>query len=150
MSYRNGYSRGRSDGVIAQNRAVEQERQLATAHANNGAALGITLGMFIIAAVGAVGALLYFGTDSSVTSTESDSAPENVESETTIIERTVERTQDIVPVPSEISIPEVDIQLPDGANGESAPSDESNPVPDSSSTSESSNNENASEPTSQE
>lgn len=98
QSYRNGYYQGR---------AIENRLQTETrASQSNGTSTGLFLGFLlaILAGLGVAAFYIFNGSNAPVlspndsTSTEIEE-PNNPEKETTIIERTIEKTQEVIPVP---------------------------------------------------
>lgn len=116
-AYRDGYVHGQ----VSEHRHLEHDRSV---RENNSAATGLLLGVSLAALAGLAGAGVYFFTQQNepVPTTPviqapapEVSEPQNTRSETTIIERTVDRTREIVPVPQQqapASEPEVNINIP--------------------------------------
>lgn len=103
-SYQDGYL----DGRVSENRIREENH---TIRENNSAASGLLLGIGITAIAALIGGtLFFFTTDQDQPATAptqtapvqpSTTQPPSSQSETTIIERTVDRTKEIVPVPQQ-------------------------------------------------
>lgn len=100
VAYREGYVHGKTAQRDAQHRYGHGRN-------NNGMASGILIGVVLASLVGiAVGTFSYLLRDAQTTTVESTSTPidldaqqpEPVNRETTVIERTVDRTQEVVPV----------------------------------------------------
>lgn len=131
-AYAEGYVKGR-----ATEKEVQHEKDL-TVRDNNNAARGLLLGFLLFSVVGlVVGTVLYVGRDRSPEPTvpaipsaspEASDRPTK-EKETTIIERerTIERTQEVVPVPQQAAPPspapppkvEVNVPAPESPNPDS-------------------------------
>jgi hypothetical protein len=131
VAFRNGYVNGRS---TERDRAIRYEQQRANAQANNGVATGLTISLLLVAVAGLFGAIAYSLTGPSnptETTVETAPEPEPVEN-TTIIDRTIERTQEVVPAPPEVNLPDVNITLPEGADPQpaNAESDPNAPAPE--------------------
>lgn len=120
VSYRNGYV----DGRATENRKEYAQR----ARENNSAFGGLMLGILLTAAAGLVAGIFYFSNQQNELQEAPEPAvvePQEPNQETTIIERTIERTRDVVPVPQPEAAPEpsntapesnVEINLPNPVN----------------------------------
>ncbi|MEO1093808.1 MAG: hypothetical protein AAFX01_02765 [Cyanobacteria bacterium J06638_28] len=145
VAYRNGYVQGRSIEMQAHDRAAAYERRRAQKAADNSLTTGLLLGLLITGVAGIVGGIIYFYNPQSTTAPvaapettpETETTPAQVENNTTIIERTIERTREIVPAPSDISLPDVEINRPSGNTTEPTPTDESAPPDEAENTGES-------------
>lgn len=128
IAYRNGYLQGQ----MVENRFQNERR----AQENNNTIGGILLGIFLAASVGLAAIVFYyFNQNSEPTPSPQMSEPSNPEKETTIIEKTIERTQEIVPVPQEQPASpnesEINIELSQPSNSEATevfPSSQENPT----------------------
>jgi hypothetical protein len=106
IAYRNGYVQGRAlEQTENYRRRTMQARireQQARLRAENGAASGVIIGFLIALIAAVVGSIVYFAGDRNPevqTPEPATTAPEPTNQETTIIERTIERTQQAIPVP---------------------------------------------------
>lgn len=142
IAYRNGYVRGKSAEQLEQERRRAAEARVyeenARLRADNGASAGLILGWAFAAAAALVGGLVYiYSTDATsgvANPTLEAPSPEPASSETTIIERTVDRPQEVVPAPSSVQPPEIDVELgnPVEQPAESAPAESAQPEASSS------------------
>lgn len=112
-SYRDGYVEGRADKRLQQqeyNRAREEQIR------ENSGTNGVLFGVALTALVTLIFGTIFFLTQRNETPTQTEiTVPEeetSPETETNVIERTVERTQEIVPVPQQSSPPEIDVPAP--------------------------------------
>ena len=109
-SYRDGYVEGREENHLQQqeyNRAREQQIREENSGTN-----GVLLGLALTSLVALIFGTIFFLSQRNETPTQTEiTIPEETEplqeSEPDVIERTVERTEEIVPVPQESSPPEV-------------------------------------------
>lgn len=119
VAYRDGYVTGRTAESYLQDQQLrlqrQQQRTLANSYTTNGVFLGVSLFLFAVLVGGAV----YFAGNNeqptiqpqpSNTST-TPAAPEAPDT-TTIIDRTIERTRDVVPSAPPVVQPQVDINMP--------------------------------------
>ncbi len=126
VAYRDGYVRGQ----MAEKRWQNTQR----ARDNNNTIGGILLGILLAASAGLAAIVFYsLNYSNEPTSNPQVTEPSNSEQETTIIERTIERTQEIIPVPQEqpttSTSSETNLELSQPANTESTemePSSEEN------------------------
>ena len=113
-SYRDGYVEGQAENRLHQeeyDRAREQQIREENSGTN-----GVLLGVALTALVALIFGTIFFLTQRNETPTQTEiNIPEETESsqeeppqetETNVIERTVEKTQEVVPVPQESSQPE--------------------------------------------
>lgn len=122
-SYRNGYVEGRNADNLAQNenRHLREENQ--RLRENSSATSGLFIGI-IISALAILGATAFFLLNPDNQPTQTTETEREPEKETTVIERTVEKTQELVPIPQsppenssetvvepklEINVPEVEV-----------------------------------------
>lgn len=133
LAYRDGYVRGK----VAKQREQEYRRDLeariyaenARRQANEGVSIGLVFGLTLAALAAIIGGLFYVYRDADnpnipdiiVPAPEANSPEPS--SETTIIERTIERTQEVVPAPSEITLPDVNVDI-------TPPAPQANPTPE--------------------
>lgn len=108
VAYRDGYVHGRAreDRLYREELRLRQERQKAVA--NNQTTAGFFFGVLVIIVAGLLGGSIWAMNRSA---SETTGQPQNSEavdptdtpqSETTIIERTIERTQEVIPSPPQI------------------------------------------------
>lgn len=138
VAYRDGYVRGKVAEQSEQDRRRALDARIyeenARLRADNGVSTGLILGLVLAAVAAVVGGLLYVYSDAN---TGGVATPEAVSpqptNETTIIERTVERTQEVVPAPSEVTLPEVNVDVtPPPAAEQPAPAPEAAGQPEAS------------------
>lgn len=117
IAYRDGYIRGKSAEQLEYDRRRAAEARMheenARLRADNGVSTGLILGLVLAAVAAVVGGLVYVSsTDGvgTVTPTPEATTPEPA-NETTVIERTIERTQEVVPAPSAVEPPEINVEL---------------------------------------
>ncbi|MGB3310723.1 MAG: hypothetical protein WBG32_10770 [Nodosilinea sp.] len=118
IAYRDGYVRGKSAEQLEQERRRAAEARLyeenARLKADSGASAGLILGLALAALAAVVGGLIYVYLDDTAPDTAVPT-PEAVTpepaNETTIIERTVERTQEVIPAPSSAQPPDINVEL---------------------------------------
>lgn len=118
LAYRDGYVRGQvaKQRENAERRALESRiyEENARRQANEGASIGLVLGLTLAALAAIIGGLFYVYNDTNnpepIAPTPEATTPEPT-SETTIIERTIERTQEVVPTPSQITLPDVNVDV---------------------------------------
>ena len=113
-SYRDGYVEGQEENRLHQER-YDRAREQQIREENSGTN-GVLLGVALTALVALIFGTIFFLTQRNETPTQTEiNIPEETESsqeeppqetETNVIERTVEKTQEIVPVPQESSQPE--------------------------------------------
>ncbi|MBD2105840.1 hypothetical protein [Nodosilinea sp. FACHB-13] len=126
VAYRDGYVSGKSTEQLEQERRRTEEARIyeenARLRADNGISTGLILGMVLAAVAAIVGAVAYVYSDANdgrIIPVPQAPAPEapapEPTNETTIIERTIERTQEAVPVPTAPapSAPAPAVQPPD-------------------------------------
>lgn len=120
IAYRDGYVSGKSAQQLEQERRRAAEARIyeenARLRANDGMSTGLILGLTLAAVAAAVGGLFYVYSEENLspgtaTPTPEAVSPEPASNETTIIERTVERTQEVIPAPSSAQPPEVNVEL---------------------------------------
>ena len=114
VARRDGYVQGRSDENYVQGSVRSQERAVAQTRANDSAASGMVLGLFLALLAAGVGAAIYFLTGDR-TSVEPVVVPQieretTIERDTTVIER--ESPAPAVELP-DVNVPDVNIQVPD-------------------------------------
>lgn len=120
VAYRNGYANGKVTEQIQRDRQVQQAQlyeENARLRNDNGASLGLVIGMLLAATAVVVGAIVYMdsgaGNQGAVTPTaptpEATTPPPAPE--TTVIERTIERTQEVVPTPVPVQPPQVNVEV---------------------------------------
>ncbi|WOD38243.1 hypothetical protein [Nodosilinea sp. E11] len=142
IAYRDGYVRGKSAEQLERDRRRAAEARVyeenARLRADNGVSTGVVLG-FILAAIAAIfGGVLYLynneaGTGQGTTNptpattTPATTAPEPPTNETTIIERTIERTQEVVPAPSSAEPPQINVELNNPFQPGTAPNPQADP-----------------------
>jgi hypothetical protein len=124
VAFRDGYVNGRS--AQDRSRAVQNQRDRASARTDDGIATGLTISFLLVATAGIVGAIAYSVTGPSNPAPTVETTPEPGQVENTIIDRTIERTQEVLPAPPRVNWPDVNIILPAGespqpANTESDP-----------------------------
>lgn len=118
IAYRDGYVSGKSTEQLEQERRRAAEARLyeenARLQADSGASAGLILGLALAALAAVVGGLIYVylgdTTPDTVVPTPEAVTPEPA-NETTIIERTVERTQEVIPAPSSAQPPDINVEL---------------------------------------
>ncbi|PZU99494.1 MAG: hypothetical protein DCF32_18665 [Leptolyngbya sp.] len=126
VAYRDGYVSGKSTEQLEQERRRAEEARIyeenARLRADNGVSTGLILGLVLAAVAVVVGAVAYVysdANDGTLIPVPAAPAPETQTpeptNETTIIERTIERTQEAVPVPTAPapSAPAPTVQPPD-------------------------------------
>ncbi len=122
VAYRDGYVSGKSADQLEQERRRADEARVheenARLRADNGVSTGLILGLVLAAVAVVVGAVAYVysdANDGAIISVPQAPAPEaqtpEPPNETTIIERTIERTQEVVPAPSNTEPPEINVEL---------------------------------------
>lgn len=130
VAYRDGYVQGKVNEYHEQRYRRAKDAQIhehrARVRENESAASGLLLGLLLAAILGTAGAIFYFmGRDSveppvinpepaQPESNQSNAEPGN----TTIIERTVERTERAAPRSSTVDLPDVNVQLPNPTEAE--------------------------------
>ncbi len=132
VAYRDGYVNGRTIEERQQynHRTAERIRteQNARTREANSASAGLLTGLLLaLLAIGAGGLVYYLTQDSEPATTEAP-VKTPVERETTIIERTVENTREVVrDAPDvelpDVQMPDVNIQVPETAPAETAPAE---------------------------
>src|SRR6478672_704000 len=138
VSYEEGYLNGRSS-----ERRLQEDSYIA--RENNNAASGLVLGLAIAALVGiAGGAFIYMNQRQDSprqqilpipvpNSSQPQSQPKTTQKDTTIIERTVNKTKEVIPVPQQPApapqqkAPEININVPSPAQETSAPDTQAAP-----------------------
>jgi hypothetical protein len=111
VAYRDGYVSGKSADQLEQERRRAEEARVyeenAKLRTDNGVSTGLILGLVLAAVAVVVGAVAYVYSDANdgrIIAVPQAPAPEapapEPANETTIIERTIERTQEAVPVPT--------------------------------------------------
>ncbi|MBD1915539.1 MULTISPECIES: hypothetical protein [Cyanophyceae] len=122
VAYRDGYVSGKSADQLEQERRRAEEARVheenAKLRTDNGISTGLILGLVLAAVAVVVGAVAYVysdANDGAIISVPQAPAPEvqtpEPPNETTIIERTIERTQEVVPAPSNVEPPEINVEL---------------------------------------
>ncbi|WP_035985924.1 hypothetical protein [Leptolyngbya sp. KIOST-1] len=119
VAYRNGYVRGKSAEQLEQERRRATEARIyeenARLRSDNGVSAGLILGLALAALAAVIGGLIYVYSEETnpgaVTPTPEATSPEPATNETTIIERTIERTQEVIPSPAPVQTPEVNVEL---------------------------------------
>jgi hypothetical protein len=116
VAYRDGYVRGKVAEQSEQDRRRALDARIyeenARLRSDNGVSTGLILGMVLAAVAAVIGGIVYVDSDAGnrgVVPPEAVS-PEPA-NETTIIERTVERTQEVVPAPPEVTLPDVNVDV---------------------------------------
>jgi outer membrane biosynthesis protein TonB len=107
VAYRNGYVRGKSVDQIERDRRLATDARIyednARRRTDNGISTGLVLGLVLASVAAVVGGLAYvYSTDTpdpapAETTTPEATTPPPTNNETTIIERTIERTQEVIP-----------------------------------------------------
>jgi hypothetical protein len=132
LAYRDAYVQGK----VAEQREQDRRRALdariyqenARLRADNGVSTGLVLGLVLAAVAAVIGGALYVYSDAGDGSIVAPVTPEATTpepaSDTTIIERTIERTQEVVPAPSDITLPDVNV------NVTPPPAPQPNPAPE--------------------
>lgn len=125
VAYRDGYVQGKSAEQLEvdRRRAIDARRheENARLRADNGVSTGVILG-FVLAAIAAIfGGVLYLynnnDSPSPIAPTPDATTPEATSpeptNETTIIERTIERTQEVIPAPapSRVEPPQINVEV---------------------------------------
>lgn len=117
VAYRNGYVQGQNakDRNLAAEERLAHERaryDLQASRDNENAARGLLLGIFVMALLGLVGGALFLFNQREENNLptiipvpqnnqpQNQAAPPSPKQETTIIERTIDRTQEVIPVPA--------------------------------------------------
>ncbi|MFQ4135579.1 hypothetical protein PGN35_004600 [Nodosilinea sp. PGN35] len=126
IAYRDGYIRGKSAEQLEYERRRAAEARMheenARLRADNGVSVGLVLGLVLAAVAAVVGGIVYVSsTDGTVTPTPEATTPEPANNETTIIERTIERTQEVVPAPRTVETPQINVELNNPLEQNSAP-----------------------------
>ncbi|MBE9160708.1 hypothetical protein IQ265_28370 [Nodosilinea sp. LEGE 06152] len=120
IAYRDGYVRGKSTQQLEQERRRAAEARIYEENArlreDSGVSTGLILGLTLAALAAVIGGLIYVYSEENATPGVTNPTPEAVtpepaNNETTIIERTIERTQEVVPAPSSVQPPEVNVEL---------------------------------------
>ncbi len=133
IAYRDGYAAGR---VEAERQPIGDRYSRQRVRETHGAFNGLILGIALAALVGLVAAVMYSLARSTELNLMKDPEPEAVEPQgtdgntngsTTIIERTIERTQESVPAPPEIQVPDVQINIPEPTQSQPSTSQSSEP-----------------------
>ena len=140
-SYRDGYVEGHEENRLHQE-GYERARDQQIREENSGTN-GVLLGVALTALVALIFGTIFFLTQRNETPTQTEiNIPEETESsqeeppqetETNVIERTVEKTQEVVPVPEESSQPapapkvEINVPKPNPAPAEPEPAAEQTP-----------------------
>ncbi len=138
VAYRDGYVRGKSAEQIEQDRLRATDARVyeenARVRADNGVSAGLLLGLVLAAVAAVVGGAIYVYTadQGAVTPTPEATTPQPANNDTTIIQRTIERTREVVPVPSNVQTPppvNVEITTPAApAPAPAAPTSEAAPT----------------------
>ncbi|WP_017300148.1 hypothetical protein [Nodosilinea nodulosa] len=132
IAYRDGYVRGKSAEQLEYERRRAAEARIyeenARLRADNGLSIGLILGLILAAVAAVVGGLIYVYSDAdtpgAVAPTPETTSPEPASNnKTTVIERTIERTREAVPVPSSVQPPDINVEVP------STPEQPSSPAP---------------------
>lgn len=120
IAYRDGYVRGKSAEQIEQDRrrAANARRYESDARmrADNGVSTGLLLGLVLAAAAAVVGGALFLisADQGTVTPTPEATTPQPVNpqpaNDTTIIQRTIERTREVVPAPTNGQTPPANVE----------------------------------------
>ncbi|MEA5448928.1 hypothetical protein VB780_10140 [Leptolyngbya sp. CCNP1308] len=122
IAYRDGYIRGKSAEQLEYERRRAAEARMheenARLRADNGVSTGLILGLVLAAVAAVVGGIVYVSSTDGVgtvaptpeATTPEATTPEPA-NETTVIERTIERTQEVVPAPSTVEPPEINVEL---------------------------------------
>ncbi|PSR14499.1 hypothetical protein C8255_24060 [filamentous cyanobacterium CCP3] len=130
IAYRDGYVRGKSAQQLEQERRQAAEARIreenARLRADNGVSTGLILGLALAALAAVIGGLIYVYSEENPVPGTANPTPEAVTpdptgNETTIIERTVERTQEVIPAPSSVQPPDVNIELNNPVQPPAAP-----------------------------
>ncbi|MGG6238529.1 hypothetical protein ACQ4N7_07790 [Nodosilinea sp. AN01ver1] len=120
IAYRDGYVRGKSAQQLEHERRLAAEARIREENArlreDNGVSAGLILGLALAALAAVIGGLIYvYSEENPVPGTANPTpeavSPEPADNETTIIERTVERTQEVIPAPSSAQPPEINVEL---------------------------------------
>ncbi|MBE9113706.1 hypothetical protein IQ273_30495 [Nodosilinea sp. LEGE 07298] len=135
IAYRDGYVRGKSAEQLEQERRRAAEARIyeenARLQADRGISTGLILGLALAALAAVVGGLIYVYLEETdpgtAVPTPEAVTPEPTNNETTIIERTVERAQEVIPAPSSAQPPEVDVDLNNATEPTLAPAAPSQP-----------------------
>ncbi|MGF1520271.1 MAG: hypothetical protein ACFCVB_21060 [Nodosilinea sp.] len=139
IAYRDGYVRGKSAEQLEADRrravAARRHEENARLRADNGVSTGVILG-FVLAAVATIfGGVLYLynnnDSQSPVDPTPEATSPEPAH-ETTIIERTIERTQAVIPAPapSRVEPPQIKVEVTPAPAPAPAPAPDSQAQPE--------------------
>jgi hypothetical protein len=133
VAYRDGYVQGKSVEQLQQRRMRAREADIYATEArvreNNGAS-GVLIGFLLALIAAVIGGILYFANDDAGNVQPVDNQPPATETptqDTTIIERTIDRTQEIVPVPVTPSEPAGNGSAPAQPEAETAPADTTTP-----------------------
>jgi hypothetical protein len=114
VAYRDGLVQGRTqqeERIYQEELRLRQARQQAVAarRSNNGAFLGVALTVVVLITGGVIWAAAFYNRDPAPTQPEQNvevpaapDTPETPQSETTIIERTIDRTREVVPSPPQV------------------------------------------------
>lgn len=106
VAYRDGYVQGKSVEQVQQHRMRARESDIYARETrlreNNGASSGVLIGFLLALIAAVVGGILYFANNDAGDVQPVNNQPPATETpnqDTTIIERTIDRSQEIIPVP---------------------------------------------------
>lgn len=132
VAYRDGYVRGKSAEQLEQERRRAADARVyeanARARADDGVSIGLVMGLVLAAVAAVLGGALYFynadqGTVTPAPETTTPqpgtpqpvapppATPQSSNNDTTIIQRTIERTREVVPVPSNVQTPPANVEI---------------------------------------
>ncbi|HZG40682.1 MAG TPA: hypothetical protein VEZ50_18555 [Nodosilinea sp.] len=120
IAYRDGYVRGKSAEQLEHERRRAAEARVyednARLRADNGVSTGLVLGLVLAAVAAVVGGIAYVYSDAGneptiTTPAPTSTTPQPANNQRTIIQRTIERTREVVPVPTPAQPPEINVEL---------------------------------------
>jgi hypothetical protein len=118
VAYRDGYVSGKTAEQLEYDRRRAAEARMyeenARLRADNGVSTGLILGFVLAGVAAVVGGLLYVYNDiggGAATPTPEATTPQQPSNDTTIIQRTIERTREVVPAPAQIQLPDVNVDV---------------------------------------
>jgi hypothetical protein len=134
VAYRDGYVRGKSAEQLEQDRRRAADARMYEANArmraDNGVSTGLLMGLVLAAVAAVIGGALYVynadqGTVTPTPEATTPATPQSSNNDTTIIQRTIERTREVVPAPSNVQVPPVNVEI----TNPSEPAPEAAPAP---------------------
>ena len=148
IAYRDGYVRGRATEETAQRRYQRlenlQAEQIARSRANESASSGILLGLLLAIIAACIGGVAYY----IAREPEAATTDAPVERETTIIERTIENSREVIQNPPEVNLPtieapDIEVNVPELPGADSSAPTEAAGDSDTSGSAESTENNQA-------